>query len=163
MPRFGFGGDIRYLGDAGAGPLPNDRTHQVKMLGNYSFDIGLNLGGVVTVGSGRPLTAFAANPVYDSAGEIPLTPRGDGFQTEEGLRVRAPIESEIHVHADYGFRFGGRRLVLLADVFNLFDRQSELEYDDWTEISFGSANPDFGRILAYQTPRQIRLGLRYEF
>ena len=163
VPRFGFGGDIRYLGDAGAGPLPNDRTHQVKVYGNYSFDIGLNLGGVVTVGSGRPLTAFAANPVYDSAGEIPLTPRGGGFQTEEGLRVRAPIESEINVHADYGFRFNGRRLVLLADVFNLFDRQSELEYDDWTEISFGSANPDFGRILAYQTPRQIRLGLRYEF
>ena len=92
-----------------------------------------------------------------------MTPRGGGFQTEEGLRERAPIESEINLHADYGFRFNGQRVVLLADVFNLFDRQGVRAYDDWTEISFGSPNPDFGRILAYQTPRQVRIGLRYEF
>ena len=163
VPQFGFGGDIRNLGDAGAGRLPNDRTQQVKAYGNYAFDMGLNLGGGVTVGSGRPLTAFAANPVYDSSGEIPLTPRGEGFQTEGGFRKRAPIESDVNVHADYGFRFGGQRVVVLADVFNLFDRQGKLEYDDWTETGFGTPNADFGRILAYQTPRQVRLGLRYEF
>ena len=163
VPQFGFGGDIRYLGDAGAGLLPNDRTHQVKAYGNYAFDMGLNLGGGVTVGSGRPLTAFAANPVYETEGEIPLTPRGDGFQTVDGFRKRAPIESEVNVHADYGVRLGGQRLVLLADVFNLFDRQSDLAYDDWTETSFGTPNADFGGILIYQTPRQVRVGLRFEF
>ena len=66
VPQFGFGGDIRFLGDAGAGRLPNDRTHQVKAYGNYTFDVGLNVGGAVTVGSGRPLTALASNPVYES-------------------------------------------------------------------------------------------------
>ena len=161
---FGARGDIRFLGEAGAGLLPNDRTHQFKLYGNYTFPAGLNLGVGLNVGSGRPLTALAANPAYDSPGEIPETPRGEGFDTEDGFRDRAPIESDVNFHADYGFNFGNRRLVLLADVFNLFDRQGVTEYDDWTEApSFDVDNPDFGRALVYQVPRQVRLGLRFEF
>jgi len=38
--------------------------------------------------AGTPLTAFAANPVYKSDGEIPETPRGAGFETVDGFRDR---------------------------------------------------------------------------
>ena len=34
VPQFGYQGDIRYPGRARAGPLPLDRPHPVKMLGN---------------------------------------------------------------------------------------------------------------------------------
>jgi hypothetical protein len=164
VAQFGARGDIRFLGQAGAGPLPNDRPHQVKLYGNYAFNMGLNLGLGFNIGSGKPLTAFAANPVYDSDGEIPETPRGAGFQTLDGFKTRAPIDTDINLHADYGFRFGNRRVVLLADFFNLFDRQGILQYDDFTESpSFQVINPDFGRPLVYQAPRQIRLGARFEF
>lgn len=164
VPEFGFRGDIRFLGELGAGPLPNDRPHQVKLFGNYAFDFGLNLGLGFDIGSGRPLTALAANPVYDSDGEIPETPRGEGFETEDGFRTRAEVESNINFQASYGVPVGqNRRLVLLADVFNLFDQQAVVKYDDGTEQSFLVANPDFGRALIYQFPRRIRLGLRFEF
>jgi hypothetical protein len=159
----GFRGDIRFLGDAGSGPLPNDRTHQGKLFGNYSFDMGLNLGLGLFIGSGQPLTALAANPAYDSPGEIPETPRGDGFETADGFKTRSPVESSFDFHADYGIRFGTQRLTLLADIFNLFDQQSVISYDNYTESSFTAANPDFGLPWRYQTPRQIRLGLRFEF
>ncbi|MGH9158420.1 MAG: TonB-dependent receptor domain-containing protein, partial [Vicinamibacteraceae bacterium] len=163
VPQFGWRGDIRYLGDAGAGPLPNDRTHQWKVYGNYSFPIRLNLGLGLQVGSGRPLTPFAANPLYEAAGEIPEAPRGSGLDTEDGFRLRSPVTADMSVHADYGLRFGPTSITLLFDAFNLFNLQRALDYDNYTEIGPGTLNPDFGRVLAYQTPRQVRLGVRFAF
>jgi hypothetical protein len=115
------------------------------------------------VSSGSPLTALAANPAYDSPGEIPETPRGEGFQTADGFKTRTPVESSVDVHLDYRVPLGTNRLVLLADVFNLFNQQTVINYDNYTEQSFHSENPDFGRPYRYQTPLQVRLGLRFQF
>lgn len=162
--EFGFRGDIRFLGEAGAGPLPLDRRHQMKVFGNYRFDMGLNLGLGLRVNSGTPLTALAANPLYESDGEIPETPRGDGFETVDGFRNRTPWETTVDLHADYALPFGGpRQLRLVVDVFNLFDRNEPTDYDNYTESQFLVANPDFGRVIAYQAPRSIRLGARFAF
>jgi hypothetical protein len=160
----GFRGDIRFLGAAGNGPLPNDRTHTVKLSGQRQFGFGLNAGVNFVLQSGAPLTAMAANPVYDSAGEIPETPRGAGMQTEQGFRTRTPWQTSTDVHADYGFKLGGtRRIVALIDAFNLFNQQRVAAYDYYTEIGFQVPNPNFGRVIAYQNPRTIRLGARFEF
>ena len=163
VPQFGFRGDIRYLGALGAGPLPNDRRHQGKVFGSYLFDFGLTAGLGMVVSSGQPLTPLAANPAYRSSGEIPEAPRGSGLETEDGFRERTPTELQFDMHVDYGIPIAGQRLRLLVDVFNLFDQQDVLEYDNWTESTFGSLNPDFGRVIVYQTPRQIRIGARFEF
>jgi hypothetical protein len=163
-PMFGFRGDIRFLGEAGAGPLPLDRAHHIKVYGNYLFDMGLNVGVGISASSGTPLTAFAANPYYESDGEIPETPRGAGFETVNGFRDRTPWMESVDLHADYSVPLGGaRRLILLADVFNVFDSQDVINYDNYTEIAPQIANPDFGRVIAYQTPRQVRVGLRLSF
>lgn len=159
----GFRGDIRFLGAAGAGPLPNDRRHQFKVFGNYAFDMGLNVGLGLNVASGQPLTALAANPVYESPGEIPETPRGEGFQTEDGFRTRTRPTAEVDFHADYRIPIGGVRLVLLGDVFNLFNTHTVTEYDNYTESTFSVENPDFGRRLAFQNPLAMRFGFRFEF
>ena len=85
-----------------------------------------------------------------------MTPRGVGFQTEQGFKTRTPFESTIDVHVDYDFRlFGARQLTLLADVFNLTGRQGVRDYDDFTETTFGAENPDFGRILVYQDTTDV--------
>jgi hypothetical protein len=169
--QFGYRGDIRFLGAAGAGPLPLDRPHQIKVFGNYSFDMGLNVGTGLVLSSGRPLTALAANPSYTNSGEIPETPRGVGFETSEGLRTRTPFLYDLSLHADYGFRFAAeRRVVLIVDVFNVLDTNRITDFNNYTETSFGSLNPDFGQpysavlgLPAFQTPRQFRLGARVEF
>ena len=175
VPQFGFKGDIRYLGTLGAGPLPLDRPHQGKLYGNYSFDFGLNLGIGLNLSSGKPLTALAAHPAlnYQNGGEIPMTPRGAGFQTVDGFKTRTPFQSLVNGHIDYSLRVGGpRRVVLLADVFNILNEKTVLDYDSFVETTFGSANPNFGQpttsVLAgnpgqYQTPRQFRIGARIEF
>ena len=152
------------------GPLPLDRPHVIKLFGNYTFNMGLNLGLGLTMNSGAPLTELAANPNYDSGGEIPVTPRGDGFQTSDGFKTRTPFEYNTDVHADYAFKFGGQRLIVLADVFNLFNLQRTIGYDNFVEQSFGASNPNFGLPVSelvsgpqFQTPRQIRFGARFEF
>jgi hypothetical protein len=160
-PVFGFSGDIRHLGNPG--PLPNDRTHQLKVHGAYSFDFGLTVGGGLLVSSGRPLTPMAANPVYDRDGDIPEAPRGSGIETEDGFKRRTPTTGTVDLHLDYGVPIKGNRLVLLLDAFNLFNTDEVAVYDQNTELAFLESNPDFGRAIAFQQPREIRLAVRFEF
>jgi hypothetical protein len=167
---FGYRGDVRYLGcTLGCDVLPNDRTHQFKVYANRSWS-KLNIGAGFNAGSGRVLTPFTSNPNYTSGGEIPLAPRGTAFQTVDGLKDHSPFETQFDLHADYTFKVGNQKLVLLADVFNLFNRQEPTDYDNWDETSFGVANPDFGQptqggstFTAFQAPRQLRVGLRFEW
>jgi carboxypeptidase family protein len=172
VPQFGYLGDIRYLGKLGAGLLPNDRTHQIKVYGTYNLPIGLNLAAGINLSSGQPLTQMAANPNYASPGEIPMTVRGAGMQTVDGFRKRTPFEEAINAHVDYaiGRANAVRRVVLLMDVFNLGNLQRVTGYNYYYEYpTFGAKNPDFGAIgnpvtrVGYQTPQQLRFGARFEF
>jgi hypothetical protein len=61
-----------------------------------------------------------------------------------------------------------QKIVLLADVFNLFNSQTPTDYDPDTQTTFPVVNPDFGQpvranLAQLQIPRQIRIGVRYEF
>lgn len=171
VPQFGYRGDIRFLGETGI--LPLDRPHQVKLFGSYAFPTGLGIGVGLNLGSGAPLTPLAANPNYTNGGEIPEAPRGSGIQTVDGFKTRTPFQSEVSAQASYKLTLGGSRsLTLLADVFNLFNSQTVLMYDQWTQLTGPVPNPDFGapitQVLAgappqFQTPRQIRLGARFSF
>ena len=172
VPEFGFRGDIRFQGDTlGRGSLPNDRPHQVKLFGTYAMG-NLNFGAGVNVGSGRSLTALAANPVYDNSGEIPETLRGAGIETVDGFKERTDSEVQFDLHVDYTIRLGDtQRLILLADAFNLFNQQKAQNYDNYTELSFTNPNPDFGlptnggaaSSTGFNPPRAIRLGARIEW
>ena len=162
VPQYGFKGDIRYQGALGAGPLPTDRPHQLKVYGAYSLDVGLNVGAGLAAGSGRPLTPMAANPASNRRGDIPEAPRGTGIETEDGFKTRTPFEWSFDLHADYGFALAGGRLVLAADVFNVFNLQRVVDYDQNTQRAYRVSNPDFGLVTQYQEPRQVRLGVRFE-
>ncbi len=168
--QFGYQGDIRFLGDHN-GILPLDRPHQGKVFVNYLWNGGLSLGATLNLSSGKPLTPLAANPNYTNGGEIPVTARGSGIQTVDGFLTRTPFESQVDLQASYDVKAGGRRrLTLVADIFNLFNERRTLDYDNWTELSFGEPNPDYGKPISqnvagpqYQTPIQVRIGARFSF
>jgi outer membrane receptor protein involved in Fe transport len=169
--RFGYQGDIRFLGERGNGPLPLDRPHQLKIFGNYALPMGLSLGLGANFVSGKPLTALAALPPYDNDSEVPLTARAAGFQTVDGFRERTPFEPQVDVQASYSVGFGDRRLTLLADLFNIFNSRRATDYNAAVEYpGFGTVNPDFGQPNSanvagqfFQTPFQLRLGARFQF
>ena len=169
--RFGYLGDIRFLGELGEGPLPLDRPHQGKVAGSYAFDSGLAFGASLNLSTGKPLTALAALAPYDNDSEIPLTPRGEGFETFEGFKERTPFESQLDLQASWAFTFGGRRFTLLADAFNVFNIRRVTDYNAAVEYpTFGVTNPDFGTPTSanvsgqmYQAPFQLRVGARFAF
>ncbi|HUL76679.1 MAG TPA: TonB-dependent receptor [Vicinamibacteria bacterium] len=172
VPQFGYRGDIRYQGTTlGVGPLPNDRPHQLKLYGSYTWR-GLTSSLAFRAGSGAPLTALAVNPRYGAAGEIPETLRGAGIETVDGFRRRAPAEVLVDLHLDYTFLLGGtRQVVLVADAFNLLNSRDPISYDTYTQVDVGVPNPDFGRAAAFggsqqtafETPRQVLLGARLQW
>ena len=172
VPRFGYRGDIRFLGcSLGCGTLPNDRTHQIKVFSTTSWrDVNFGIG--INAGSGRVLTDLAANPNYASDGEIPVTVRGAGFQTVDGFKERSPMEFGIDLHADYSLSVGGERNVtLLADIFNLTNRRTATDYDNCSDTTFGGSNPNFGlpingcsgALSSFQAPLATRVGVRFDW
>jgi hypothetical protein len=170
VPEFRYRGDIRYLGKLGEGPLPLDRPHQVKLFGNYAFNMGLTVAASFSAASGRPLTALAANPNYGNDSEIPEGPRGSGIQTIDGFKKRTPVHSQLDLQASYLFTLGDQQLTLLADVFNVFNQKTTLMYDVATESTIGVENPDFGTptsltaidaVPQFQAPFAMRLGVRF--
>jgi outer membrane receptor protein involved in Fe transport len=170
--QFGYPGDIRFLGDPN-GILPLDRPHQIRLNGNYVFMNALNVGINLNLSSGKPLTPMAANPNYDTEGEIPVAARGTGIQTVDGFMTRSPFESQVDLQAAYAIKVGAtRKVTFVADIFNLFNEQRTLSYDQNTQLSYPNPNPDFGNpvnsILSgtppqFQAPRNVRVGVRFEF
>lgn len=165
--QFGYLGDIRFLGEAGEGRLPLDRPHQIKVNGNYVFGRGLAIGSVLNLSSGKPLTALAGLPPYGNSSEIPLTPRGGGFNTVDGFKKRTPFETQLDVQASYNLTLGGRKLTLIADAFNLFNLRRNIDYNAAVESEPGVPNPDFGTPTSdvaagqqFQAPFSLRLGAR---
>ncbi len=171
-PDFGYRGDIRYQGcTLDCGVLPNDRTHQAKVYASYAFS-NLNVGLGVQAGSGIPLTNLAANPNYGNSGEIPLTVKGGGIDSVDGVRTRAPMDFGVDAHLDYTVKVGkSQRMILAADAFNVLNRQTATWYDYCSDQGFGTTNPNYGTAIygcngytpAYAAPFALRIGARFEW
>ena len=108
------------------GRLSNDRKVQVKFDGSYEFSkgalTGLNIGASTHWYSGLPLNAYGYSLAYQNW-EYYLVPRGSAG--------RGPSDWDADLNISYPIRFGGeRRLSLVADIFNLFDRQAINQLDE---------------------------------
>jgi outer membrane receptor protein involved in Fe transport len=171
VANFPGAGNIQFLGQSGI--LPLDRPHHVKLYGNYGFMNGLNLGVNLVLTSGKPITPMAANPVYDSEGEIPVAARGTGIQTIDGFLTRTPFESQLDLQAAWSARVGGKkRLTFTADIFNLFNERLVTGYDQNTQLNSSTPNLDYGKPVnsllsgtppQYQAPFNARVGVKFEF
>jgi hypothetical protein len=107
------------------GLLSNDRTHQLKFYGSYQFPSGpmsgLDLGFAAHYASGTPLTAVGYSQGYQN---------WEYYLTTRGLLGRGPADYEMDFHVDYPIKFGGAgRVSIIADVFNILDRQSKTQLD----------------------------------
>ncbi len=108
------------------GRLSSDREHQFKVNGSYRMPDGvlegLNVGLSAHWTSGFPLNAYGYIFAYDNWESL-LAPRGslgDG-----------PDVYEADLHLDYPIQLNqGREVVLVMDVFNIFDRQEAIRLDE---------------------------------
>ena len=156
--------DLPDLLEGGYGPLPNDRTWQVKAYGSYLFRCGLTAGFNFFHLTGTPVSKLGAHRIY-GLDERFVTPRGS-----EG---RTPGWSNLDLHLSYPVPLGDNDLEVLLDVFNLFDTQVAVVVDQrWTVYAPGDedvapggdvntqTNPDWSKPLVFSDPRNIRIGLK---
>ncbi|HJU84605.1 MAG TPA: TonB-dependent receptor [Holophagaceae bacterium] len=146
------------------GPLSGDRRHQFKANGYYEWDFGLSLGASFRYQSGTPITRLGnADTVlpfpYDGRWEVFLTPRG-----AEGT---TPATSQLDLNLAYDLKMPGKnRLRFMLDIFNLLDSQKTVAVDQRYNKSgadVGQTNPYYLNGILFQTPRSIRVGVRYSF
>ncbi len=159
------------------GYLTNDRRHQVKVDGSYMFPFGLTVGATAYWRTGVPITAYGYSFAYQNW-EFYLSDRGAFGRTND--------EYEADLHLGYPIKLGGASLNVLLDVFNVLNRQGEInrnmQYDvveDYEVMNYDTGavlppitpgdttrpptNPAFNHANAWQAPRSIRLGLRLTF
>jgi len=107
------------------GPLSAERKHQLKFDGSYQFTgalNGLNLGLSAWFYSGLPLNAYGYSAGYAN---------WEYFVAPRGSVGRGPSDWETDIHLSYPIKVGDRaRINVVADIFNLFNRQSITQYDE---------------------------------
>jgi hypothetical protein len=119
------------------GRLSNDRTHQLKLDTSYTVSKGavngLQLGLSTHWYSGLPLTAYGYSFAYANW-EYYLTPRGS--------LGTGPGDYEADIHIGYPVKLGSSSsLMLIADIFNLFNRQAITQLDQrYNLVSGGSCS-----------------------
>jgi hypothetical protein len=108
------------------GPLRTDKPHYIKIDGYYNWDF--KKAGQLTTGiryraqSGIPENALAAHYLYGGA-ESMLLPRGQLGRTE--------FDHGLDLHIGYGRKIGkGMELELVADLYNVYNRQGTFDVDD---------------------------------
>lgn len=164
--------DLPHLLVGAYGPLPNDRPHQAKLYGSYTWPFRLVTGILTQYVSGTPISQLGSDAFY-GPNERFVTPRGTAGRTD-GL-------FQLDLHFAYGLPIGQLlTATLIADLFNVTNSRTETAVDQtWT---FGApsdddpatcggpgsgtpencpaGNPSWGQPISYQQPFRARLGVR---
>ncbi len=167
-------------GQPAYGVLPTDRTHQLKAQFIYDFNFGLSAGLGWYGVTGLPRTREAA---WNPSSGYTLQYAG---RNSDG---RLPFLSQADVYLQQEIKLGDRnRLVLSANITNLLNQDTATNYFQ-TELASGQVvdvpettilyqganfpaliaaqqiplDPRFMKDNAYQSPRSIRLGVRFLF
>lgn len=134
------------------GLAPYDRSHQLKIFGNYQVPIGaynLSLGGVFRYETGIPYQEEA------------LVDAGTRFETPRGtLRLDDVWQLDLSASFDFDFERENLGLEFKLEVFNLTNEQNVLGVETISNTG------EFGqpRSLAdLQAPRNLRLTLGLRF
>jgi len=153
------------------GPLPNDRTHQLKAYGYWQATPEWLIGANVAMATGRPKNCLGQDPV--DAIQYGASYFECGFQpAPRGSQGRLPWTWSLDLNAEYRPMWAGAKqpLAFTAAVFNLAGKQRTVAQIDTGELDtvddatgLPAVNPDYRRPVAYQTPRYFRLGVRYDF
>lgn len=166
--------------DGAYGNLPNDRRHTLKAFGSYQLNDQWRLGSNLLVQSGRPVNCNGFVPLDDldpdgsDVGSLAFygassfyCRRSDGGPqelTHRGQFGRTPWTYNIDFLAAYQPTWA-EGLTFQVDVFNVFNTQRVTEYSEQGDLirADESISLNFLNDVNYQTPRSVRLSVRYEF
>ena len=168
--------DHARFADGSWGYLPNDRTHTLKLFGVYKFSEQFMLGGNVIAQTGRPVNCQGYIDLTGTGidGATTLGPYGpssfyclndDGTRslTNRGSNGRTPNTWVMDMSAAYIPNWADGKLKFKVDVFNLFNNDQVLEYNEVKEAGRDVLDANYLNDVNYQTPRSVRFTVRYDF
>ena len=112
-----------------------------------------------------PLGAFSGASVIGAVGQT-LNAAGtfrddDSFAaTWAGTAVLGRLFTNVEGW-DLALQGGRSKLTFLLDVFNVFNDNDAIRFDDDVESRPGDNNPDFLKANLFQAPRNFRLGAKF--
>jgi hypothetical protein len=117
--------DLRSLLPNRTGPLPGDRTHQIKLFGSKDWALGLihqlSTGLGLRAHSGEPTNVLGAHGLY-GLDEV--------FILERGSQERLPWNYSADLQLGYRYNIEkGKSISFTVDVFNLFNFQGVTAVD----------------------------------
>ncbi|WP_375771437.1 TonB-dependent receptor [Archangium gephyra] len=174
------------------GLLPYDRTHAIKLFGAKEFNISNDLSASIGISyrgnSGTPINYIGGHPLYGPS-EAFIIQRGTGGRTDwinnidsnVGVNYRISKTNVVSLSLDVFnvFNFQGvttvdqnytfasvlpvKGGVTAADLTT--DKITKINDETGEEEAFTAddINKNFKKPTSYQTPRQIRIGLKYTF
>ncbi len=184
--------DLRSLTVNRTGDLPFDSRHQIKAFGAREFqgthDTTFTLGGAVEAAEGGPTNLLGSHPVY-GGNEVFVLPRGSGQRLDwnwsadvhGGFTFRPVKGQEVELTLDVFNLFDLHAVTAVDETYTTADVDplvgckagdkdsctrddlDKVKQIDGTPLEDGQVNPNLGNPTAYQTPRQVRLGLRWSF
>ena len=173
--------DFGKFTDGSDGYLPNDRTHAIKLYGTYGISENFRIGANMNATSGRPVSRIGFVPSTTPGGAAGYTTASTYYYLNSagvtvlgyrGMEGRTPWSSTLDLQAAYTMNMGSKnKLTLQADVFNVFNSQQALEYNEINDYSRatttvgtpGRVSLNWGNPTTFQAPRSVRLTARYEF
>jgi hypothetical protein len=173
--------DLPEIMEGSNGPLPNNRTHQIKMFGSYKVTDEWRVGGSAVIQSGRPRNCSSYypyakpglynSPIYyhycgvpgaQTAATTPVAPNAGYTFSPRGSMGTTPWTKTFNVSVAYA-PVWAKGLTMSADVLNVFNTQTPTAYYEASTNSRSTINPRWGQTLYYTDPRSVRLTGRYDF
>jgi hypothetical protein len=176
-------GDFNLLGQQFVPGVLNTDVHHLAN-GFLSYTLGGNHAKGLTIGTsvhfqtGIPINNLYAHPAYQNAGEVPFCADDTtNCASARGSLGRTSNFGGVDGHLDYPIRISeGKRLRLIADLFNVSNQRTQLRVDQFKQSRFGVGNADFSKpsgigpsavngntTPGYQRPFYARLGVKFEF
>nr|WP_315485942.1 TonB-dependent receptor plug domain-containing protein [uncultured Undibacterium sp.] len=183
--------DFGSFTDGAYGTLPNNRTHALKMYGNYAINDNFRLGANFTLASGRSTSCigFVPTTVPDYNGPDGTTNGGSGSYNSAssyycldangksvlGYRGNGPTmpwTKSLDLNAAYIMKLeSGRTLTIQANIFNVFNTQTVTMVNQIRDYSRAESklptgnklNPNYGAPSSYMGARTASISARYEF
>ncbi len=145
--------------DHATGLLPGNPTHSLKVWGSYAFTPRLLGGFNIMVQSPTRFSCLGDDPdgvspyvVFHYCGGQPA-PMGKGLKSDWVRNVDASLRYTVPQSV-----LPKGKLVLRADVFNLFDVRSVVTRYVTYDGMAGGVDANYGRPSNYTQPRSVRIG-----
>ena len=140
-------------------PSDDDERHRIVANGIVDLPLGLQLSGILTLGTGTPFDVFDGRGPFFVYRPNAGRPDKQNFVVPDAFAYRL-----LDLRVTKGFEvWGGSEFEVFADIINVFDFTNFSGFDGGTG-SASNPNPNFGRPSTVLFPtRTFQFGARYKF